>query len=457
MLKVSPRVLIQAVSKCWQALESVFDTPTEWRQFSEQLLKKLREFDDIGADHLTIVGEIVASFAKFQKAQTLLVAALAEEKGETVAEPAGDRGLRSPFAPEKPDVDLKGTPRLQVEERAGDAIVEIPVRHAVINVLFGTDRVPIISLVHNIQYSAERADELSFGIATVSVPDDHRKGCLERPRWYRLEFRENPEKHVVISGVRPLARTEFVAEAMEARNRDGSCDEALIFVHGYNVSFDESIRRTAQLACDLEFKGGAIAYCWPSEGSLIGYGADANAIDSSVFLFTEFVKLVQTEFGHRRVHIIAHSIGSQLLAKAMDRLALAPTIGDVAEINQIIFAAPDIDPKTFERLARDFGKNCERCTLYASSKDMALFTSRLIHHVSRAGDTSSNITIVRRVDTIDASDVDTSVGMRHSYFGDCRTIIADMFLLFQNGWGPELRFGLEKITTDAGQYWAFKR
>jgi esterase/lipase superfamily enzyme len=453
----SPRALIEAVTKCWQELESTFQTTEEWAAFSAQLLQKLRTFDDLMADHLDIARQIVALFAEYPRAHGLFLVTLAEQERNPVSDSEEDERLKSPWKTKKPiGVDLTERPKIQVEQRGSDAIVEIPVRHTIVSVLFGTDRKPVISTDDPIRYSSEPADELSLGVATVSIPDDHKKGCLERPRWYRLEFRENPERHVVISDVRPLTRAKFVTTAIEAKDRDGSSNESLIFVHGFNVSFDESIRRTAQLACDLDFHGSAITYSWPSQGRLLSYGADANVIESSVPLFIEFVKFVQAELGLDRVHIIAHSMGSRLLARTIERLARTRSGIGQAEIQQVVFAAPDIDPKTFRWLAETFTQNCERSTLYAHSKDIALFASSLIYRSRRTGDTSTHVAIVHGIDTIDATNVDTSLGMKHSYFGDRRTILADMFQIFQTGHGPELRFGLKKIATPGGHYWEFE-
>jgi esterase/lipase superfamily enzyme len=454
MPPVTPQALTEAIAKCWADIERAFGGSAEWRLFSDRLLQQLREFDDLDADHLTIAQGIVALFASHPAANEVLVAALGGGQEGPVPESADDGGLGSPWAAIRPRGGPANRPTIHVEPRGREVFSEILVRHTLVSVLFGTDRMPVASLGEPIRYSAEPADDVSFGIATVSIPDDHRKGELARPRWYRLEFRVNPDKHVVLANAYALMRADFIASAAEASDRDGSRDEVLIFVHGYKVEFQASILRTAQLAYDLDFRGTAIAYSWPSEGALFGYAADADAAESSAFLFAEFLRLVQTELDVRRIHIIAHSMGSRLLARAMDRLWLAPATGARADIHQVVFAAPDISPRTFERLARNFTQICERCTLYASSRDMALYASRLIHHFPRLGDTSKDVAVIRGVDTIDATNVDSSL-IGHSSFGDRRTILADLFELFQNGRGPAERFGLREVVLPGGRYWEF--
>ena len=51
-------------------------------------------------------------------------------------------------------------------------------------------------------------------------------------------------------------------------------DQALLFVHGYNVTFESALYRTAQIAFDLEFDGVPFLFSWPSKGDFQSYRAD---------------------------------------------------------------------------------------------------------------------------------------------------------------------------------------
>ncbi len=439
-MKTSPHDLIVAIAGCWPQIETAVGGSKTWQQFSAALLQKLRAFEDADADHEAIARDIAALFAQQPEANRVLKTALGLDFD------ADDTQLGSPLG--------RDVVRIRSETEPGDAAVPLPSRHTRLNVLYGTDRARVSADEELVQYSAERADQLSFGVAEVSVPDDHRKGRLERPRWYRLEFRENPDRHVVVTGMQALGRAEFVVKAQQAIAQDRSANEAMIFVHGYNVDFQAAVLRTAQLACDLEFRGMAIAYSWPSEGALVGYASDANVTELSMFLLAEFIRFVQSELGLARIHIIAHSMGSRVVARALDRLSRTTGARGGAELHHLVFAAPDMDPKTFDRFAQAFVAHCERCTLYASSRDLALSVSSLVYQFARAGDASEQVMVVKGVDTIDATNVDTSL-LGHSYFSDRRTLLADLFLLF-TGLGPDRRFGLHAIVTPDGKYWEFR-
>jgi len=57
--------------------------------------------------------------------------------------------------------------------------------------------------------------------------------------------------------------------------------EAFIFIHGFNVTFKDAARRTAQIAHDLNFQEAPIMYSWPSKGRPTEYVADRTTAHSS--------------------------------------------------------------------------------------------------------------------------------------------------------------------------------
>lgn len=124
-------------------------------------------------------------------------------------------------------------------------------------------------------------DKLSYGKARISIPKSHVVGELESPLWYLLEFTEDPKRHIILQDVSRLqAQPFFTSLAGQVRESKGS--NAFVFVHGYNVSFRDAARRTAQLAYDLRFDGAPVFYSWPSQAALSGYFADESAIARSV-------------------------------------------------------------------------------------------------------------------------------------------------------------------------------
>jgi esterase/lipase superfamily enzyme len=328
-------------------------------------------------------------------------------------------------------------------------LVEVPV-------FFATDRQHLNTASVKTYYSGKRnpTSQLEYGIAKVSIPEDHRMGEIERPNWLKLEFQEDPAKHLILMDINAFDRNSFV-NTLRTSVTNSKASDLLLFIHGYNTSFEDAAIRTAQIAYDLQFPGQAILYSWPSEAKLEGYTADENNIDWTLPHFEEFLNLLITSVGAKMINTIAHSMGNRIMVRALDKLNYSTLPENAAKLRNVIFAAPDIDAATFKQFVKQFNQKADRLTLYASSNDKALKASMSVHGgYPRAGIAGADITIVDGLDTIDASDVDTSF-MGHSYFGDNRSIISDIFYLIKHGFSPSNRSGLKSKTIQNLEYWLF--
>jgi hypothetical protein len=105
----------------------------------------------------------------------------------------------------------------------------------VVRVLFATDRKRTGRSEPKKFFWNERTEngELTLGVCEVSIPksDRHKLGGLEKPSIYRLEFREDPNKHVALVGVQTKGEEDFFAELQERIGRSER-KEAFIFIHG---------------------------------------------------------------------------------------------------------------------------------------------------------------------------------------------------------------------------------
>ncbi|MCC7680700.1 alpha/beta hydrolase [Janthinobacterium sp. FW305-128] len=330
--------------------------------------------------------------------------------------------------------------------------------YAVVKVYFATDRQRDVGKPPAQRFSGERNvmggnGPLNYGSCDISIPRDHRMGQLESPSLWRLEFRDDPAKHVVVLSADVQDRDNFFA-ALKTQIRASAGKSAFIFVHGYNVSFEDAARRTGQMAYDLGFDGAPVFYSWPSRGEVASYTIDENNIEWSTPHITAFLGdfLASTEAA--QVYLVGHSMGSRGLARAVaDLLAAQPQLAQ--KITEIILSAPDIDAAIFKQdIAPKLAGARNPVTLYASSQDLALAASKAVHGYARAGDSGAGMLIVAGVETIDATGVDTSF-MKHSYFAEKRSALSDMFYLIRNHARADQRF-LEPVDTAAGRYWTFK-
>jgi esterase/lipase superfamily enzyme len=320
-----------------------------------------------------------------------------------------------------------------------------------VRIFYGTDRKQTGNDAPADFYGGERG-VLELGVCEVSIPLDHRIGELESPSFWRLEFRQDPEKHVVLLSVEQQPRNTFAAE-LRGSIKNSESQAAFVFVHGYNVSFEDAARRTGQMAYDLNFDGAPILYSWPSKASLQGYMADEASAQWTVPHLEEFLELVASESGAKTVHLIAHSMGNRPLTTALGRFTQRD---DGPRFSQIALVAPDIDADIFKRdIAPHIPRAGERVTLYASANDQALKASRHVHDTPRAGEAGDRLVVVPGVDTIDVSLLDTSL-LGHSYYGENLSVISDLFHLLKSGFAPGQRFGLDSVPAGALRYWRFR-
>lgn len=147
-------------------------------------------------------------------------------------------------------------------------------------------------------------------------------------------------------------------------------------------------------------------------------------------------------------------MGTRTLSRAL--LEIANEKPNNKLFKEIVLAAPDIDADVFQRdILPKMQPVASRITLYASSRDKALQASKEVHGYPRAGESETNsLVIAPGLDTVDASLVDTSF-TGHSYFAENRSVISDIYYLFQNGNPPDQR-NLLKKSRKGLKYWAFK-
>jgi esterase/lipase superfamily enzyme len=288
-------------------------------------------------------------------------------------------------------------------------------------------------------YTAARGD-LQFGHCEVTIPwHAHTLGEVERPRWWLFQLREDPTRHVTLRTIECLSKEDMEGAISEEL---GGQSSMLLFVHGYNVSFADAARRTAQIKFDLAFEGPTIMFSWASLGSLFGYPADEATAEWSVPHFEALLQGLLDIPGAQSIHLIAHSMGNRIVTRALESLALLQRELR-GKIRQVFLAAPDIDAATLLQLSDTLQLTAQRVTLYGSDSDLAIKASRLFHGAPRAGQGGVDLLVHRALDSIDATEL-TADMLGHSYVTDCSAVLSDIHELVRNDCGPAERFGLRK-------------
>ena len=306
-------------------------------------------------------------------------------------------------------------------------------------------------------FSGERDTQMHYGSCQVAVPKSHRIGSAGSAWWQRLLPWKDDRLKLDRQSLAEMVEDQFWTGVRRAlQEHDTGERMALVFIHGFNVSFEDAALRSAQIGFDLQVPGMTAFYSWPSKGKLTGYTADEASIQASEPYIAQFLSQFATQSGAERVHIIAHSMGNRGLLRSIQRIVHQAQVQSHVPFGQIFLAAPDEDPDVFRDLATAYQTVAQRTTLYVSAKDKALATSGIIHDYPRAG-FSPPVTIVPGVDTVEVSNIDLTL-LGHGYYGDARDLLQDMHNLLRHNTPPEQRFGLREVLAGGDRrYWMIGR
>ena len=307
------------------------------------------------------------------------------------------------------------------------------------------------------RYTVERSPNgrIELGRCEVTVPRTHVVAALEAPSIFRLEITEELSRHLILQKTEQLTSSSF-HDLLRQRVDQSARRELFVFVHGFNVSFEDAARRTAQIHYDLKFDGAPIFFSWPANDKFIfTYPADETNVAWSAPHLKHFLLEIVKESRAASINLIAHSMGNRALAAALREIELE--MRDKARLfNQVILAAPDIDADDFRNnIAPAMQRTARGLTLYASSHDEALLASQFIHRRPRAGDAGDGLTVIPGIDTIDVTAIDDSL-WGHSYYGSSHPVLQDLRALLSRAVPPRDRIWLSPAERDGQTYWIFQ-
>ena len=298
--------------------------------------------------------------------------------------------------------------------------------------------------------------QLTYGTCEVSIPYKRKPGTLPEPSILRLQFSQDPAKHVVLMEIDLLPQADFwkqLRAAVEASPEK----QLLIFVHGYCATFRDAARRTAQLSYDMNYKGPAMFFSWPAGAESESFEEKANylkdlrrAEESDDDLITVLSDISRYS-GAKSIHLVAHSMGNYVLTEALKTIddRRPPGVRQVPLFDQVALAAPDINAREFvERTGERILPFSRRFTVYASSQDKALRLSKAVNGFEPLGFLNEYTRVgakKRLFDLVDVSQLTTSwFDSGHIYYGDMPEMISDFSFLFRGIRAGSLQRGLSE-------------
>lgn len=271
-------------------------------------------------------------------------------------------------------------------------------------------------------FSGERGRGVDHATVHVSIPPGHIAGALERPRYGQ----PSADQHLVIRNRAYLDSHQVFADAVNAEiaQRENSDRDILLFVHGYNTGFSDSVLRFAQFAHDSGFQGTLVLFTWASRGSPLEYFYDReSATIARDGLEKTLTALAGTKA--RKVHIMAHSMGNWVAMESLRQLQISgdPTLG--GKLGEVVLASPDIDVGVFKAQMQRLGRPEKPYNLLVSKDDRALnLSQRLSGNQPRIGNYADDTEIAQLgIIVYDLTSVKSDDSLRHGKFAQAPEIV----------------------------------
>lgn len=348
-------------------------------------------------------------------------------------------------APAPPAVRAPATARAAAPDAPKAALERVAEKPQSGRVLFATNRATKGSVDAGEGFflgKGQRGKALTYGECHVNLKPDHARDA------------EVEEDDLLVEQVKLRQKDEFFRQ-VAANSKPAAGRGVLVFIHGYCNDFGAGAVRAARLAQSLQFEGAVVVFSWPSRGHLALYGRDERSAQRSVGALRRFLEDLAEQTQPGAIHLVAHSMGNRVLTRALAQKSPEP-MKPTTRFRDVVMAAPDLAQDEFQKLAADVRARSDRVTLYASSGDLALKLSELVHFgQKRLGQAGSHLFIQPRLlDTIDTSEVEADL-LDHAYIVESAAVLRDLRGLLFEGKAPAqrgLRPARRKQATE-DEYW----
>lgn len=189
------------------------------------------------------------------------------------------------------------------------------------------------------------------------------------------------------------ARTFSELQKKMAKSRD-----VLIFIHGFNVSWQDAVASALSLQAMLNRAGDrdvmVVLFTWPSDGlalPLVSYKSDrgdaqesGKAFGRGLLKLRDFLAELRNRddaknvLCNRELHLLCHSMGNYVLQHALQRMIEFNTGKALPRIFEHIFmCAPDVDDNVFEpgQPLDQLQALARSVTIYHNKGDVAMYVS----------------------------------------------------------------------------------
>jgi esterase/lipase superfamily enzyme len=266
-------------------------------------------------------------------------------------------------------------------------------------------------------FGVDVGDKLRFGACKINVPKNHNTGEINLG-----DNRQSSNDYFKVLSGKNLDEAALIKTLKEAKR------PVLIFVHGFNVKYNEAILRASGIAYDLKYQGPIVLFTWPSgskggffEEKLMNktYENNLASAQKSIEDFKNF--LLKLKENDVEINLMVHSMGHQVVLPALAKINQQKP--NTIFVNNLILNAPDFEVAQFRNLTKNLKQISQNTTLYCSYNDKAMLASQTLNSNERLG----ACTFSEDFDTINVSSADNStLGLGHGYYSS-RAILTDVF------------------------------
>ncbi|WP_246719737.1 alpha/beta hydrolase [Rhizobium sp. BK181] len=227
-------------------------------------------------------------------------------------------------------------------------------------------------------FNGERSPKPYLTAVDVSIPPKRASGTVQWPK--RLP--PNPATDFAVTSVKEID-TVPQGRAWFRQNIQGG--HALVFIHGFNNKYEDSVFRLAQIVHDSDMHATPILFTWPSRAQLTAYEYDKESTNYSRTALEQALRTLAADPDVKDITILAHSMGTWLTMESLRQMGIRD--GHVnSKIHNVILASPDIDIQVFAKQFAEMGEPRPKFTIFVSQDDKALAVSSFITgKVSRLG------------------------------------------------------------------------
>jgi len=243
--------------------------------------------------------------------------------------------------------------------------------------------------------------------------------------------------------------------------------DVLIYIHGFNVSWNSAVGSALALQIMLNRPGvgtlpqhiAVVMFTWPSDGQalpFVSYKSDRTEAKSSGYAFgrgilklRDFLATIKRELPEgarlceQDIHLLCHSMGNFVFQSSLERVwDHTPGSAMPRAFEHIFMCAPDVDDNVFEpgKPMANANELCRYLTVYYNKEDMALHISDYTKgNPERLGSSGAARPshCHNKINQVDCTPL-VEGGVEHSYYL----------------WGPvntDIRLSLDGTTFDAPQ------